>query len=109
MGNFDRKKRQEYVMETRSFSSILSRTMDVLFRTEQTPRPLRDQCLDASAGMTLRAVWKEFASQLDGPAAKNPSYFLRSTEEELRQWSACLTLDLRFQLLEATAKLVTCF
>jgi len=96
-------------MDVRSFSSILSRTMDVLLRSDQKPRHLRDQCLDACSGMTLRALWKEFASQLDGPAAKNPSYFLRSIEEDLRQWSVGLTLDLRYQILEATAKLVKVF
>ena len=56
--------------------------------------------------MTLRALWMQYASQLDSPQAKNPSHFLRSTEEELRNWSSILTLELRWQILEATAKLV---
>jgi hypothetical protein len=80
--------------------------MDVLCRSDPKPRALRDQTVDVVSAMTLRALWLEFASQLETPGAKNPSFFLRSAEEVLRSWTSFLTLELRAQVLDTTARMV---
>ena len=90
-------------METRP---VLSRTMDVLYKTDPTPRNLRGQCVDVVAGMTLKSLWVEFAAQLENSGGKTAAFLMRTTEAEMRSWSMFLTLDLRLQILESTSKLV---
>ena len=93
-------------MDPRQFSHPLSRTMDVLYRFEVKPRSLRGQCIDVVSGLALKALWVEFAAQMEASGGKNASFLMRSIEDDLKSWSEFLILDLRFQILETTAKLV---
>ena len=80
--------------------------MDVLYRFEVKPRSLRGQCIDVVSGLALKALWVEFAAQMEASGGKNASFLMRSIEDDLKSWSEFLILDLRFQILETTAKLV---